>query len=158
MSGVDPRGRARSLFARRGDRIVDAPAEDQQVLAGYDDFEDKGPVVGGYRLTILTRTLTLDRGAPARIIHVVESVSEDAPLFVMGPKPVCGEYVDGTLATETAPEHPFEPASYDGRVLPGPGVDSNYEITEYRFDEPGQHHVQWRLGVNESNLLAFEVR
>lgn len=155
---MGPDAGAGNLFERRGDRIVDAPAEDREVLAGYDAFEDKGPVVGGYRLTILTRSPSLAPGEPARIIHVVESVSEDAPLFVMGPKAVYGEYVDGALATDEPPDNPFEPPAYDGRVLPGPGIDSNYEITEHTFTQPGEHTVQWRLGANESNVLVFEVR
>src|SRR4051812_40317177 len=101
---------ANNLFEREGDRIVDAPAEDKAVLAGYLEFEDKGPVVDGYRLTILTRKTSLAVGEAARIVHVCESVSDAAELYVMGPKPVDGEYVDGVLATREPSGNPFEPA------------------------------------------------
>jgi hypothetical protein len=148
-----------TLFVREGDRIVPAPEEDQATLSSYPQFEDKGPEIGGYRLTLLTARPTAAVGEPVRIVHVCESTGPGAPLYVMGPKAVLGEYVDDQLAGSPAPatRKPLAPDSYDGRVLPGPGVDANYEITEHRFDAPGRHSVQWRLGDHVSNTLWVEV-
>jgi hypothetical protein len=115
-------------------------------------------VVGGYRLTLLTAKTAYAAGEPVRVFHVCESVAPDRPLYVMGPKHVCGEYVDGRLATEPPPEaNPLAPRSYDGRVVDGPGVDANYDVTEYRFDTPGRHTIEWRLGAHVSNLVTVEV-
>ncbi|RAN77911.1 hypothetical protein B5P43_17875 [Bacillus sp. SRB_336] len=154
-----PAGRP-NLFARDGDRIVEAAAGDLAVAAGYARATDKGAVSDGYRLTVLAGSAACRTGQTIRIIHVCESVAPDAPLYVMGPKPVAGEYVDGHLAAPPAPpagEHPLIPRSYDGRVAPGPGLDFNFEITEYNFDTPGRHSVQWRPGSWASNTLWFDV-
>ena len=120
----------------------------------------EGPESRGYRLTILAAKTELAVDETVRVVHVCESVTEDAELYVMGPKPVYDEYVDGIRATDRLPagEDPFAPAAYDGRVLPGPGVDTNYEVMEYAFTSPGEHTVQWRLGEKGSNTLRFTVR
>ncbi len=133
--------------------------EDEQLLATYDSFDDRGVPANGYRITLLTATPSIAVNEVVGIVHVCESVSDDAPLYVMGPKPVWGEYVDGVLATDPSPtpSNPFELASYDGRVLPGPGIDGNYEVTQYQFSEPGVHTVQWRLEPTVSNMLRFTV-
>lgn len=129
--------------------------EDVALYAGAE-----GPESRGYRLTILTTTTSVAVDETVRVVHVCESVSEDAELYIMGPKPVYDEYVDDIRATDEPPagENPLAPASYDGRVLPGPGVDTNYEVMEYAFTSPGEHTVQWRLGGNGSNTLRFTVR
>ena len=59
-----------------------------------------------------------------------------------------------------APEIPDYPwvATYDGVVLPSPAIDYNYEVTSYRFDEPGTHAIQWRSGKNASNAITVWVR
>lgn len=139
--------------------MLSLSAEDELLLDTYDTFEDKGPPERGYRLTLLTTTLSVEVGDTVRIVHVCESVAETSELYVMGPKPVWGEYVDDTLATELPPHgsDPFVLASYDGRVLSGPGTDSNYEVTQYFFTAPGVHKVQWRLDPNVSNTLRFTV-
>jgi hypothetical protein len=148
------------LQIRQGDRIVPAPAEDQAVAARYPGFPAKGEPVNGYRITILTKKPAYAVGEPVRVVHVCESLTPDGALYVMGPKPVLGEYVDDELATEPAPPDgdPLVPQSYDGRVLQGPGLDFNYEITEYRFATAGQHTVQWRLSPYLSNVLSLEVQ
>jgi hypothetical protein len=147
------------LFVRDGDRIVPAGAEDEEVARRYPIFPDKGPILGGYRITILTRDVTFHAGDLIRIIHVCEAVTTDTRLYVMGPKPVYGEYVDGILSTAALPvgEDFQAPSSYDGRTVNGPAVDFNYEITQYRFNEPGLHLVQWRPGVLISNELKIQV-
>ena len=129
--------------------------EDIALYAGAE-----GPESRGYRLTIRSAVTSVAVGDAVRVVHVCESVAEGAELYVMGPKPVYDEYVDDIRATDRPPagEDPFAPASYDGRVLPGPGVDTNYEVIEYAFTSPGEHTVQWRLGEKGSNTLRFTVR
>lgn len=148
-----------TLFVRDGARLVEASSEDQDVAAGYPAFPDKGPVVDGYRLTILSSKGACFIGEPVRVVHVCEAVTPGASLYVMGPKPVYGEEVDGKPATAAAPpgEDALAPSAYDGRVVDGPAVDYNYEITEYRFDTPGTHTIQWRPGPYRSNVLRVEV-
>ncbi|WP_113718525.1 hypothetical protein [Arthrobacter dokdonensis] len=154
----NPAGRPH-LFVREGGRIVDAPPADQAVAAGYAQAADKGHAAGGYRLTLLAEGPACTVGQTVRIIHVCESVAADAPVYPMGPKPVTGEYVDGQLVAPQGPadDHPLIPPSYDGRVAPGPGLDFNFDITEYTFGTPGRHSVQWRPGSWESNTLWFDV-
>ncbi|MGH8683952.1 MAG: hypothetical protein ACREUM_01230, partial [Nitrosospira sp.] len=76
------------LFVREGDRILRATAEDEEVAQSYPTFPDKGTIMGGYRLTILTRNITIHAGDPVHIIHVCEAVIPDSLLYIMGPKPV----------------------------------------------------------------------
>ena len=141
-------------------RVVARSEPSGAEAALYADAAEKGPPAGGYRLTLLTPTPSVRVNEVVRVVHVCESVAEEAELYVMGPKPILGEYVDGVPATGSpAPgDDPFAPASYDGRVLPGPGVDTNYEVTEYAFLSPGEHTIQWRLGANVSNTLRITVR
>ncbi len=148
-----------ALFVRDGDRLVEAAREDEEVAARYPAFPDKGPVVDGYRLTILSRQGAYGVGDPVRVIHVCEAVLRGTKLYVMGPKPVYDEDVDGKRATAATPpgEDALAPSTYDGRVVDGPAVDYNYEITEYRFDAPGTHTIQWRPRPFASNVLRIEV-
>ncbi len=132
----------------------DMSAEDRAVAAGYAAFVSKGEPSDSFRITIMTAQQTYAVNEPVRVVHACESLG-DGPLYVMGPKEVLGEYVDGELAT--APGDALAPASYDGRVIPGPGVDFNYDITVYRFDTPGHHTIQWRLGPHTSNVVSLEV-
>lgn len=133
------------------------PTDDDDLAAAYEAFADKGPELGGYRLTVLVR-----RPGPGertvRVHHVCEATSPDAPLYPMGPKEVLGEHVDGVLVTAPSPrsDEPIAPASYDGRVRPGPGIDANYDVTTYEL-EPGRHVVQWRLGDHVSNQAWVTV-
>ena len=82
-------------------------------------------------------------------------------LYVMGPKQVCGEYVDDRLVGDPVsnPSDPFTPTEpYDGRVVPGPGLDANYEVTRHRFAAAGSHTIRWALGDLASNVLQIEVQ
>ena len=144
---------------RRVDPSLSFQPEDERLLEAYDGFDDKGAPAHGYRITLMSATTRVGVGDIIRVLHVCESVSDDAPLYVMGPKPVRGEWVDDVLSGDAPPtsHNPFEPASYDGRVKQGPGVDANYEVTRYRFDEPGVHTIQWRIGNAVSNALRFIV-
>jgi hypothetical protein len=160
MSGLpDLTGNGDVLLVREGNRLLAAPPQDQAVVRAYPDFEDKGPVIDGYRLTLMPSRATCRLGEPVRFFHICESLSADRPLYVMGPKQVLGEYVDGHLATDQPPvtEDPLAPPSYDGRVSNGPGIDANYEVTEYRFETVGVHTVAWRLGPHASNTVRLDV-
>jgi hypothetical protein len=147
------------LFLHEGDRIVRASSEDEAAAQSYCSFPQKGLVFQGYRITILTREVKYQIGDPVRVIHIVEAVATGTQLYVMGPKVIHGEYVDGVLVTQPfrEGEHPLAPSWYDGRVIDGPAIDYNYEITEYRFDTPGIHRIQWCLGDLVSNTLEVLV-
>lgn len=143
----------RGLSMREGDRIVEARPEDIAVAKSYPAAKDKGPVVGGIRRTIMTEKRDYRVGEHVRVIHVVEAVEPDHDLYVMGPKPVYGEYVDGRLVTPPAPVA----EDYDGPVLPSPNVDYNYDITTYRFPEPGRHRIYWQPDEAPSNTIEIDV-
>ena len=147
------------LSVRAGERIVEAPAEDQSVARGYPAWPDKGAVTNGMRITVMARKQTCNVGEAVRVIHVFEATEPGEEVYVMGPKPIFGEYVDGVLVTEPPPdvEDPWIPTMYDGATLPSPAVDYNYDITSYVFAEAGVHQVCWRLGPLESNVLRIEV-
>jgi hypothetical protein len=142
------------LFARSGESIVPAPPGDQAVAATYAKSPVRGPLHEGARITILTERTKYKVGEEVRVIHVLEAPEPGRELYVMGPKPIYSEYVDGALRT---PPPPPVPAPYDGRVVPSPGADFNYEVTTYRFTAPGPHRIQWRDGGRESNVIELEV-
>lgn len=149
------------LYARRGDSIVSAPEADIAVLRRYPRWPDKGALSGsGERLTILADKTTYSAGEEVRIIHVHEATKPGVQLYVMGPKAIYGEYVDGVLASPAAAA--LE-TSYDGAVIPSPGADHNYEVSVHRF-KPGRHTIEWRFAtlsgpaILSSNILSVEVR
>jgi len=151
-----------SLLARDGDRTVKAPAEDSAVAQQYPDFRDKGPVRNGQRITIMTAQSAYRVGEMVRVVHVLEAPEPGHEIYVMGPKPIENEFVDGKLAS---PERTGL-VGYDGRVGKSPGVDFNYEVSTYTFDTPGEHAIQWKGGGHpiqgdlklESNVLHIVVR
>lgn len=141
------------LYMRKGTEIVEALAEDIEVAKRYPETKEKGKVVGGKRLTIFTKKRRYKVNEEVRVIHVMEVAEPGHKIFVMGPKPIYGEYVDDKLVTpRAAPEQ-----IYDGLVLDSPGVDYNYDITSYRFVEPGPHRIHWQIGELRSNTLRLEV-
>lgn len=148
------------LYVRRESRIENASAEDVALLRSYPTSPIRGPLVEGRRVTILTAKTSLAIGEPVRVIHILEVERDGDELFVMGPKPVVGEYVDGELTPggEIPEWGPFTMGVYDGAVLKSPGVDTNYEITTYAFRERGTHTIQWRAGKHMSNILHIEVK
>jgi hypothetical protein len=147
------------LYVRKGDQIVDAPPADVAVAKTYPRSKEKGPVVDGHRLTILAAKRRYRVGEEVRVIHVHEVVAAGDMVYVMGPKPIRGEMLDGKMATSMvlADGDPFVPEIYDGVTLQSPAVDYNWEITTYRFSAPGTHRIQWRLGKFDSNTLVIEV-
>lgn len=141
------------LYIRKGSTIVEALPEDISVAQSYPTAKDKGEVTRGKRLTILTKKNCYTVNEEVRVIHVCEAVEHGHDVFIMGPKPIYGEYVDGRLVTpERAPEQ-----IYDGHVLASPAVDYNYDITCYRFSEPGYHQIFWKIDEHRSNTLNLKV-
>lgn len=144
--------RWRGLWIRQRGRLVEAPPADAEVLKGYPAAE-KGPVIDGERCTIITARMRYQVGEPIRVLHVLEVLEPGRQVFVMGPKPVCDEYVDGRL--ETPPRAPDQ--DYDGTVLDSPEIDYNYEITVYSFSTPGPHMIQWCPNGRCSNTITVDV-
>ena len=146
------------LYIREGERVVDAPAADVAVARSYPQFGDKGGLTDGRRITLLTENTFRHAGDEVRVIHVVEFTEPGQRAYVMGPKPVYGEYVNDQLMTIPVPEgDPLVPVTYNGVTLPTPAVDYNFDITSYRFQMPGLYKIQWRLGSLHSNVLSIEV-
>ena len=141
------------LKMRRGNEIVDALPDDIAVARRYPTTDQKGPLIGGKRITLLTNKNRHRVGEEVRVIHVLEIVEPGRQLFVMGPKAIYGEFVDGKLVTPAEPP----PELYDGVVVDSPDVDYNYDITIYRFMEAGRHTIQWHLGELRSNTLGLEI-
>jgi len=147
------------LFVRKGAEIVDAPAEDIEVAKAYPRSKDKGPLIDGHRITLLTKKRSYRVGEEVRVLHVHEIPGDGENIYPMGPKPIRGEVVNGKLVTPSvvADVDPFIPAVYDGAVVPSPAVDYNWEITTYRFSASGTRTIQWKLGKYASNILTVEI-
>ena len=151
-----------ALYERKGDKIVDAPQEDFELAKTYHSFKDKGKLVSGQRSTILTKKSQYKVGEPIRVLHILEAVEPGIQVYVMGPKSIYNEYVDGQLVTENGPGL----AVYDGAVIDRPIVDFNYEITTYTFTAAGEHTIQWKGGGHpiqgslglESNVIKLQIR
>ncbi len=142
------------LYMRQGDRIVEALPEDIAVARSYPSARSKGAVVDGRRITLMCRKDVYRVNEEVRVIHVLEVLAPGQEIFIMGPKRVFGEYVDGRAVT---PERSDESGLYDGPVLKSPGVDYNYDITTYSFATPGRHAIQWKMGALSSNTLELEI-
>jgi hypothetical protein len=149
------------LLERKGDKIVNAPPEDLALARTYHTFKDKGALISGQRVTIMTAKTNYKVGEPIRILHVLESVREGIKVYVMGPKTIYDEYVDGGLVTPKGPGND----GYDGMVIDRLWADFNYDITTYTFSEPGEHTIQWKGGGHpmqgslglESNIIKLEI-
>jgi len=114
------------LYMRQGGRIVNALPEDIEVARGYPGTMSNGAAEGGRRITIMCRARSYRLGEQVRMIHVMEVLEAGQEIFIVGPKAIIGEHVDGH---EMTPEVSGEQNLYDGPVLNGPGVDYNYDIT-----------------------------
>ncbi|GAA3010552.1 hypothetical protein [Actinokineospora diospyrosa] len=145
------------LYTREGDNLVPATPAAQQLATDYPTWPDKGPTIDGTRISINSPQSHYRPSDPIHIVHAVEILTPGQDLHVMGPKPIHGEWVDDVLATDPPTPTPLIPPLYDGRVLPSPGVDTNYEVTTYTFTTPGTHTIQWRLGPLTSNLLTLKI-
>ena len=146
------------LFVRDGDRIIEASINDSMVARNYPYSKEKGTIVSGKRITILVESTIVNQGDEVRIIHVAEFTEPGYRAYVGGPKPIYGEYINDKLMTGQAPAgDPLVPLEYAGVTLPSPAVDYNYDITSYIFQEPGAYHIQWRIGLLQSNTLIVTV-
>jgi len=124
----------------------------------YFNWREKGPIVGGKRITILTASTMVHPGDEVRIFHVAEFVEPGYRVYIGGPKPVFGEYMNDKLSTGEVPGgDPLVPLEYAGVILPSPAVDYNYDVTSYIFQEPGIYRIQWRPGLLQSNILLITV-
>ena len=128
-----------------GPDLVVAPPEDLAVVRSYPRGSVRGPLASGTRITILAAKRTYRVNEEIRVIHVAEFNEPGEEVFVMGPKPVTGEYLDEKLASDPVPSwSAFTMGVYDGAVMKSPWADTNYEITRYKMVTPGLHRVQWR--------------
>jgi hypothetical protein len=149
------------LMERKGDKIVNAPPEDLGLARTYPMFPYKGALMAGQRITIMTAKTQYKTGESIRVLHILESVREGVKVYVMGPKTIYDEYIDGKLATAKGPG--AEP--YDGLVLDRPTADFNYNITTYTFPDPCEHTIQWKGGGHpmqgslglESNIIRLKI-
>jgi hypothetical protein len=125
----------------------------------YEGWPERGRLVRGRRLTLMTARTDLVVGDSAQVLHVYEIIEPGGQLYVMGPKPVEGEQLSGPHAVPVPPAPPdlLEPPLYDGRVVPSPGIDHNFEVTTYSFVEEGRYDLVWRVGELVSNTLEFKV-
>jgi hypothetical protein len=141
--------------------FVDAPESDQRIIRDYPFWVAKGPLIDGTRVTLTTAALHYSAGEAIRIAHIVEETGKGRTLYVMGPKVIRDEFVNdilATSATQNPGDYPWLPMSYDGVVESSPGIDYNFEITQYRFDQPGIYRIQWRPGHYRSNILFITVK
>lgn len=147
------------IYIRKNGALITAPTEDQSVAQSYQKWWDKGPIVDGKRITILSRKSAYQVNEEVRIIHVFEVVEPEHEMYVMGPKPIYGEYLDNELVKTAPPidEYPFMLMFYNGIVIPSPAVDYNYEITSYKFNKHETHQIYWKLGSLKSNILKFNI-
>lgn len=148
------------LWVRKIDQIVEAPEEDVVVAKAYPEWPDKGPVIDGRRLTIMAKKQAYHVNEEVRIIHVLEAPLPGYKIYVMGPKRIFNEYINGHLQGEEMSldqTDPFSPADYDGRVLDSPATDRNFEITTHSFAHSGVYEICWQPGQWKSNLLKIEV-
>jgi hypothetical protein len=149
-----------NLHVLVNDIPVDAPERDLQVARGYDQWGDKGIVLDGRRVTILTEKTEYAVNEEVRVVHVLEILEQGQPIYVMGPKVVFDEYVNGKLQGEphrVLDGDPFIPVVYNGRVQDSPGLDFNFEITSFHFSEPGTYRICWQPSRWKSNVLKLEV-
>ena len=122
-------------------------------------YQPQALIVRGRRLTIMAAHGSHGVGKAVRIIHVFEITEPGSAVYVMGPKPVLGECVDGQPATAPAgaDDSALRPPAYDGRTLASPAVDYNFDITRYVFAEPGTHRIVWKVDDLASNVLTIEI-
>ena len=141
--------------------LIKAPGEDLELAGKYSAFPDKGILKNGQRITIMTKKTRYKTGETVRVLHALEAVGPAIQVYVMGPKKIYDEYVDGKLSSTAGKS----PESYDGVVLDRPAVDFNYDVTTYAFSETGDHFIQWKGGGHpiqgplglESNIIKIRV-
>jgi hypothetical protein len=89
-------------------------------------------------------------GEEVQVIHVCEVTKPGIEVYVMGPKRIHEEYVDGKLGSA-----PWKGLGvYDGAVLTLPMADANYDLTTYTWTTPGTHTIQWRHGGTTCDIAG----
>jgi hypothetical protein len=151
-------------YERSGHEIVPLPLSDLAALRAYPRLAEsaKGVAVGPAheRLTLTSAKTIYVPDEDIRVLHVHEVAGPGLEVYVMGPKAIYGESVDGEPRGRPGPP-PVE--AYDGAVVPSPAVDTNYEPTVYRLPR-GKHTIVWRsttlssTTMLTSNTLTIEVR
>jgi hypothetical protein len=101
----------------------------------------------------------LKAGETIEVIHVADFVEEGREVYVMGPKTIYGEHIDGVVQNELPPyfEDALIPIFYNGAVITSPALDFNYNITTITFKEAGIHTIVWQPGDYSSNTLEIEI-
>ena len=146
------------LSVRDCEQIVEAPEKDCLVAKRYPFWIDKGSISDGRRITILTEKYVYSINEEIRVLHVFEAIAPGYTVYVMGPKPIHGEYIDSRLVTASDGEEVFMVSEdYDGMVLSSPAVDYNYEVTSYTFSQPGTHEIYWKIDNLKSNIITIEI-
>ena len=141
------------LYVRDSDGIIiRAPEIDTLVAGKYPLFEDKGPLEDGMRITVLTAKSEYEVGEEVRVIHILDAPGSGVDVYVMGPKPIREEYINGEPATPPAEGM----GTYNGVVLQSPHADYNYDVTVYTFDEPGGYYIQWKGGGANGEDIGLE--
>jgi hypothetical protein len=130
-----------------------------EIKRRYTSWADRGEPRDGRRLTIMSPATEVAPGEPVEVEHVLEALGPEHELYVMGPKPVYGERVDGVPVGPEPPEweDALAPRLYDGATRPGPGLDVNFEVTRHAFADPGPHEIVWEASGLRSNVLRVEV-
>ena len=78
---------------------------------------------------------------------------------LMGPEPICSEYVDGKLVDN---KYCDGSRSVTGSIITHPVTNFNFDITTYRFNEPGEHTIRWKFRMHgdtglQSNLIDIHI-
>ncbi|MGL4597201.1 MAG: hypothetical protein ACRCYO_06725 [Bacteroidia bacterium] len=141
------------------DRFVNVSAEIQNWLKSYPFWIDKGPIKNQRRLTITCQKTIFKTNEAIRVAHYIEELDSGQTLYVMGPKKITNEFVNDSLHTSVSLDSntPWLEMEYNGEVVDSPGLDYNFEITEYRFSKAGTYTIYWKPGVYCSNGLIIYV-
>jgi hypothetical protein len=151
----------RFLYGLKGDQIIETTEEDVIVAKNYMDWGDKGILIDGRRLTIIAKKQCYNVSEEVRIIHILEAPLPGCMVYVMGPKRIFNEYINGHLQGEKMAfdqTDPFLPVEYDGRVLDSPATDLIFEVTIYSFTQLGEYEICWQPGKWKSNIFKLIVR
>ena len=154
------RSQPKAKYYRKSDLLAEGWEMDSPLVRSYANWPDKGKVIDGRRITIMTENLSYQQNEEVRILHVLEATDPGYEVYVMGPKRVFNEYVNDKLQGDESSNDqtdPFAPEEYDGRVLDSPATDFNYDATVYSFTEPGVYEICWQPGKWKSNTLKINV-
>lgn len=149
------------LFIRIGNKITEAPLDDIRVAEGYYQFSDKGKKNEGKRVTILAKKKRYKPAEEIRVIHVLEIMDKGHTIYLSGPKAIYNEFINDIVVKHHEKKlepDPFMPETYNGRTAESPGVDFNFEISSYTFQQKGLYKIYWAPGALRSNTLEIEIK